>query len=382
MSTVLSSWRRSYTPNFTPEVCQRVTALIGAEEYKDDGLSPAHLRGKRFLVICGLGTLLVITAFIAILVGTLGPIGPGVPERISFSEAVKAIFTDSSYHWVFWNVRIPRVLLAGLVGAALACSGTAMQAIFRNSMADPFVIGVSSGAAVGAAIAGLLGLSATIGVLAPPMFAFVSAAIAAFSVYMLGSVRGKVYVDSLLLSGVAVAAFLGAMVSFLIYFARQQYHQLIFWLLGSLTLASWDIVQILLLPIVAGVVVVFLYGRDLDALLLGEETAHNLGANPEFLKKLMLFVSALMASAAVAFTGVIGFVGLIIPHISRLIVGSSHRTLVPAATLSGAIFLISADTLARTAVAPTELPVGIITALCGGPFFLYLLRRNSTGRER
>ena len=359
-----------------------MVALIGAGLPTDDGQGPTRLRSKRILIICALGALLVITAFMAILVGTLGPIGPGIPEKITFSEAVKGIFTNSEYHWVFWNVRMPRVLLAGLVGAALACSGTAMQAIFRNSMADPFVIGVSSGAAVGATVAGMLGLGAVLGVLAAPMFAFVSAVVAAFSVYTLGSVRGKVYVDSLLLSGVAVAAFLGAIVSFLIYFARLQYHQLIFWLLGSLTLASWDIVQILVFPVIAGAVVVFLYGRDLDALLLGEETAHNLGANPEFLKKLMLFVSALMAAAAVAFVGVIGFVGLIIPHISRLIVGSNHRTLVPAATLAGAIFLIAADMLARTAVAPTELPVGIITALCGGPFFLYLLRRNSMGRER
>jgi iron complex transport system permease protein len=198
---------------------------------------------------------------------------------------------------------------------------------------------------------------------------------------MLGSVKGKVYVDTLLLSGVAVAAFLGAMVSFLIYFARQQYHQLIFWLLGSLALASWDKVFVLVVPVLAGAVVIFLYGRDLDALLLGEETAHNLGTNPEFLKKLMLIVATLVTAAAVAFSGVIGFVGLIIPHITRLLVGSNHRTLVPAATLTGAIFLVWADTAARSIVAPTELPVGIITALCGGPFFLYLLRTRSKGRE-
>lgn len=356
--------------------------LLQPAKSEDDRQNAVPMRARRLLVICVLGAALAVTAFVAILVGTLGPIGPGVPERISFPEALKAILGSSSYRWVFWNIRLPRVLLAGLVGAALACSGTAMQAIFRNSMADPFVIGVSSGGAVGAALAGLLGLEATIGVFAAPMFAFMSAAMAAFSVYMLGSVRGKVYVDSLLLSGVAVAAFLGAIVSFLIYFARQQYNQLIFWLLGSLTLASWNIVEILAIPVLAGVVFVFVYGRDLDALLLGEETAHNLGANPEFLKKMMLFISALLAAAAVAFTGIIGFVGLIIPHISRLIVGSNHRTLVPAATLSGAIFLIWADTLARTVIAPTELPVGIITALCGGPFFLYLLRKNSKGRER
>jgi len=330
-----------------------------------------------------LALLLFLSAFVAILVGTLGPIGPGEPERITFSEAIDSIFSDSTYHWVFWNVRIPRVLLAGLVGAALACSGTAMQAIFRNSMADPFVIGVSSGAALGAAIAGFLGLTsiAGIGLGMPPLFAFITAILAAFTVYVLGSVKGRVYVDTLLLSGVAVAAFLGALVSFSIYLARQQFHQLIFWLLGSLALARWSYVEILLVVVAIGAAVVYLYGRDLDALLLGEETAHNLGANPEPLKKLMLGVSALMAAAAVAFTGVIGFVGLITPHMTRLVMGANHRLLVPAATLSGAIFLIWADTLARTIVTPDELPVGIITALCGGPFFLYLLRRHSMGRE-
>lgn len=346
-----------------------------------DGHGAPFSRVSRPLIIVVLGVLLFASIMLAMMVGSLGPIGPGDPVRISFSEALGSIFGDSEFSWVFWDVRIPRVLMAALVGAALACAGTAMQAIFRNSMADPFVIGVSSGAAVGASIASLIGLSALIGTFASPIFAFLSASAAAFAVYMLGSVKGKVYVDTLLLSGVAVAAFLGAMVSFLIYFARQQYHQLIFWLLGSLALASWDKVFVLVVPVLAGAVVIFLYGRDLDALLLGEETAHNLGTNPEFLKKLMLIVATLVTAAAVAFSGVIGFVGLIIPHITRLLVGSNHRTLVPAATLTGAIFLVWADTAARSIVAPTELPVGIITALCGGPFFLYLLRTRSKGRE-
>lgn len=335
---------------------------------------------SRALMIALLGVFLVGSVFLALMVGSLGPIGPGDPVKLSFSDAFDALMGESSYQWVFWDVRIPRVLMAALVGAALACAGTAMQAIFRNSMADPFVIGVSSGAALGAALAGLVGATAILGASASPIFAFGSALTAVFVVYMLGSVKGKVYVDSLLLSGVAVAAFLGALVSFLIYVARQQYHQLVFWLLGSLALASWDKVFILVLPVLAGVMIVVLYGRDLDALLLGEETAHNLGANPETLKKTILLVAALVTAAAVAFSGVIGFVGLIVPHITRLVVGSNHRMLVPAATLSGAIFLIWADTLARSIVAPTELPVGIITALCGGPFFLYLLRRSSSGR--
>jgi iron complex transport system permease protein len=202
-----------------------------------------------------------------------------------------------------------------------------------------------------------------------------------FLVYFLGTVRRKVRVDTLLLSGVAVAAFLGAVVSFLIYFAKEQFHQLIFWLLGSLSLASWDVVAVVLPVVVVGALVVFLHGRDLNALLLGEETAHNLGIDPEHLKRLMLGVAALMTAVAVAFTGIIGFVGLIVPHMMRLVLGADHRLLVPASTLFGATFLIWSDAVARTVVAPTVLPVGIITALCGGPFFIYLLRRSGSGGE-
>ena len=212
-----------------------------------------------------------------------------------------------------------------------------------------------------------------------PALAFATALITVFVVYFLGSVKGKVYVDTLLLSGVAVAAFLGALVSFLIYFQSQEYHRIIFWLLGSLALASWPAVAVLVVAVSIGTGAGFLFSRDLNALLLGEETAHNLGSNPEMVKTLMLVVAAIMTSAAVAFTGVIGFVGLIVPHMVRLIVGADHRMLVPSATLTGAIFLIWADSIARTVIAPTELPVGIITALCGGPFFLYLLRRRRLG---
>lgn len=337
---------------------------------------------RRTLVLFGFLLLLVASVFIAIFIGTLGPIGPGDPFRISFGEAFRAIF-ERSGDWtaIFWEVRIPRVLLAALVGAGLACAGTAMQAVFRNPLADPYIIGVSSGAALGAAGAGLLGLTAAVATFLPPAFAFGTALLTVFAVYFLGTVRGRVYVDTLLLSGVAVAAFLGAVVSFLIYFQKEQFHQLIFWLLGSLSLASWDVVAVIFVAVVAGTLIVFLHGRDLNVLLLGEETAHNLGINPESLKKLMLGVAALVTAAAVAFTGIIGFVGLIVPHMMRLVLGADHRLLVPAATLFGATFLIWSDALARTIVAPTELPVGIITAVCGGPFFIYLLRRRRLGSE-
>ena len=352
----------------------------GGATSEQDQLST--LARRRVLVLLGLIILLAASIFAAIFIGTLGPIGPGDPVRISFGEALDAIFQRSG-DWVpiFWDVRIPRVLLAALVGAALACAGTAMQAVFRNPLADPYIIGVSSGAALGAASAGLLGLTAAVATFLPPMFAFVSALLTVFLVYFLGTVRRKVRVDTLLLSGVAVAAFLGAVVSFLIYFAKEQFHQLIFWLLGSLSLASWDVVAVVLPVVVVGTLVVFLHGRDLNALLLGEETAHNLGIDPEHLKRLMLGVAALMTAVAVAFTGIIGFVGLIVPHMMRLVLGADHRLLVPASTLFGATFLIWSDAVARTVVAPTVLPVGIITALCGGPFFIYLLRRSGSRGE-
>ena len=350
-------------------------------------------RHSRTLLLAGLAGLLLFSVVFAVFIGTLGPIGPGDPYRISFGDALRSIFgldddLPDAYHSIFWNVRIPRVLLAGLVGAGLACAGTAMQAVFRNPMADPFIIGISSGAAVGAASAGLLGLTVALGYYAAPALAFVTSLVTVFVVYRLGTVRGKVHVDTLLLSGVAVAAFLGAVVSFLIYFAREEYHQLIPWLLGSLALARWSYVGIIAIPIIIGALVVYVLGRDLNALIRGEETAHNLGANPEFLKRVMLATAALMTAGAVAFTGIIGFVGLIVPHMMRLVIGADHRVLVPASTLFGASFLIWADALSRTAdmlsdilfmkdlALPQELPVGIITALFGGPFFLYLLRRS------
>jgi iron complex transport system permease protein len=344
----------------------------------------SFFRRRPLLFIALLVLFLLFSISLAIMVGTLGPIGPGVPHRISFQEAMDAILgretiSPIDYSSIFWDVRIPRVLLAGLVGASLACAGTAMQAIFRNPMADPFIIGVSSGAAVGAASAGLIGLTAAVGAYAAPAFAFACALVTVFVVYAMGTVRGRVYVDTLLLSGVAVAAFLGAVVSFLVYFAGEDYHQLIPWLLGSLSTSKWEYVEILIIPVVAGCIIVFLFGRELNTLLLGEETAHNLGANPEMLKKAMLATAAMVTAGAVSFTGIIGFVGLIVPHMMRILVGADHRVLVPASAIFGASFLIWADAISRTIIPGEELPVGIITALCGGPFFLYLLRRSRTG---
>ncbi len=355
--------------------------MAGAREAEIDY---SAVRRNRLILLVILGLALFGSALVSILVGTSGPIGPGNPDYIGYREAFGGIVGTNhnvTIHSIFWHVRIPRVVLAGLVGAALACAGTAMQAVFRNPMADPFIVGVSTGASLGAVAATTAGIAsvAIIGSMVTPALAFSTALVTVLVVYRLGVVRGKVYVDTLLLSGVAMAAFLGAVVSFMIYFTSRQYQNILFWLLGSFALSSWPAVAVLVVAVSIGTIVVFIFSRDLNALLLGEETAHNLGANPEFLKTIMLIMAAVMTAAAVAFAGVIGFVGLIIPHMVRIIVGADHRILVPAATLTGAVFLIWADTLARTVIAPTELPVGIVTAMCGGPFFLYLLRRNKAG---
>lgn len=346
---------------------------------------------KRFIGL--LVAVLIATFILAVFIGAQGPLGSkysggsddSASKDMSFAQVIDAILGKNSEELeysttaIIWAVRIPRVLMAGIVGASLACAGTAMQAVFRNAMADPFIIGVSSGAAIGGVSAGFIGLTVVIGTFTEPLLAFACAIVTVFFVYRMGTVKGKVQVGTLLLSGVAVAAFLGALVSFLIYAAGEEYHELIFWLLGSLAKSTWSQVWILIVPAVASAILVFLYGRELNALLLGEETAHNLGANPESLKKLMLAVAALVTAGAVAFTGIIGFVGLIVPHMMRVIVGADHRALVPAAVLFGASFLIWADSLARTVIPTEDIPIGVITALCGGPFFLYLLRRNRAG---
>jgi iron complex transport system permease protein len=341
-----------------------------------------RIRRRRLIALMGLLIFLLVTLLVTTLMGSLGPIGgdPSGERYISFDRAFNILLGGQDpLSATIWNVRMPRVILAGLVGAGLASAGMAMQAVFRNPMADPFIIGVSSGAAVGASAVVLMGGAGILAAFTQPFFAFVCALLTVLVVYRLGTIKGNVQVDTLLLSGVAVAAFLGAITEFMIFAAGQQFHQLAFWLLGSLGNAGWMQISIMLLPIIIGVIVIFMYSRELNVLLLGEETAHNLGGSPEFVKKLMLAVAAVMTSVAVAFTGIIGFVGLMVPHIMRLIVGPDHRILIIASALGGAAFLMWADAIARSFI--ELLPVGVVTALCGGPFFLYLLRRRKLRGE-
>lgn len=306
--------------------------------------------------------------------GVRGAVGPLLVPSVDVGFApVFAFPVEDLHRQIVVNIRLPRILLGAIVGFALAAAGTVMQGFFRNPMADPSIIGVSSGAATGAVA--FLVFPATI----PFGFglqgaAFAGALLAAFGVYAIATRNGHTPVATLLLAGVAVQTFLGAVISYLQLQAENNLREVVAWLMGHLGNASWDEVRVTVVAVPLLFLVLLAYARDLNVLLLGEEEARGLGIAVERTKVVLLSVSALITAAGVAVTGVIGFVGLIIPHMLRLVVGPDHRVLLPTAALAGASFLVAADTVARLGAA--ELPVGVVTAAVGAPFFLFLLRRR------
>lgn len=275
------------------------------------------------------------------------------------------------------NIRLPRILLSFLVGYALSVVGAAFQGMLKNPMADPFIIGTSSGAALGAALAILLKLdTAFLGVGYVSIFAFLGALLSTFVVYNLAKVNSKVPVTTLLLAGIATGQFFTAIMSFIMVISTKDSTSIVFWTMGSFSSRGWNHVKIAFFPIIIGSMILFIFAKDLNLLLLGEDAAENMGVQVEKTKKIILVTSALITAFAVSASGIIGFVGLIIPHITRMIVSPDNRILMPISGLMGGLFLVIVDTFARTVIAPTEIPVGIITALAGGPFFIYLLRKT------
>ncbi len=322
--------------------------------------------------------------FFAIVIATaVGPVNiPSTTVAKILLSKLPLMDSLFSHSWsnveesIILQIRLPRVLLGVLVGSALAVAGAAMQGLFKNPMADPYVIGISSGAAFGATIAVVLGVS---GIFSVPLLAFIGAIFSAFLVYSIARTDGQMQIETLLLSGIAVAIFFSALTSFFMYVAGENLHQIVFWIMGGLWARSWDHVRVSFAPIIIGIMGIYVFARDLNVMQLGEESASHLGIETEQVKKILLALSSLIAGVAVSMSGIIGFVGLIIPHTVRLIVGPDYRILIPASALLGAIFLIFADSIARIVISPAELPVGIITAFFGAPFFIYLLRR---GRRR
>lgn len=330
-------------------------------------------RSRRAVALVALVALLLATSLWNLSRGAIDiPARQIVAALARWFDGMAAIDDDN----VVLMLRLPRLLLAVLVGSALASGGASMQGLFRNPLADPGLIGVSSGAALGAIATIVIGGQAGSWLVA--FFAFIGGLIATSVVYMLG--RRRPGVANLLLAGVAINAIAMAGVGTLTYMANEhQLRDLTFWTLGSLGGASWSKVAIVAPWILLPLLCLPKAANALNALLLGEGEASLLGFRPERLRPVLVGLVALSVGAAVAFSGVIGFVGLVVPHLLRMVFGPDHRFLLPASALGGASLLVAADALARTVVAPGELPIGVLTALVGGPFFLWLLVRKRVG---
>ncbi|MDG6221929.1 MAG: iron chelate uptake ABC transporter family permease subunit [Candidatus Bathyarchaeota archaeon] len=291
---------------------------------------------------------------------------------------VSAIQTE-----VVLKIRLPRVLVAAVVGVALAAAGTVLQGLLRNPMADPYVLGISAGASVGASLAIGFGFGSTfLGFLyAVPLLAFIGALTTIFVVYNIAKRSGGNSMLTLLLIGIAISSFLSAIVSLIKIISSDALQGIVYWIMGSLQLAGWNHLYIASPFIFGGIIIIFFYAKDLNIISLGENQAQHLGVDVDSLKTRLLICVSLITAAAVSVSGIIGFIGLIIPHMTRLLVGPDHRILIPTSALLGAIVLIICDTLARTLMSPAEIPVGIITSVLGSPFFVYLLikRKKTVG---
>ena len=289
--------------------------------------------------------------------------------------------TDPIIESTLWVVRFPRIVMALAVGAALAVAGSVMQAIFGNPLAEPGVVGVSSGAALGASAAIVLGANvgifAAFGSWTTAVFAFAGGLLATLLVYFMSRANGRTEVVTLLLTGIAINAFAGAGLAFLLFIGdTASREQIVFWQLGSLNGSRWQEVAIVVAVTVVGVIVAALLARKYDLLALGERNARHLGVNVEALRIGSIVLVALLTGVAVAFCGIIAFVGLVVPHIIRMAIGPSHRSLILASAVGGGVLLVFADLLARTIVIGADLPIGMLTSLVGGPFFFYLLAKQ------
>ncbi len=285
---------------------------------------------------------------------------------------------DNLFPYVVAEVRLPRILTAAVVGAGLSIAGVIFQGILLNPLADPYTLGISAGAAFGASIALLLDIS-FLGIYSVPLFAFIGAAGTLLAVMLLSSFNGRASSHSLILSGIIVAAILSAGISFIKYIADEQVSIIIFWLMGSFGSRTWTDVLLTLLFVSIGFLICMFFARDLNIMSLGDRSAASLGVETNRVRLALLITASLITGVCVSVSGIIGFVGLIIPHLMRFFVGPDNRVLLPASALAGATLLLSADTITR-AVLPTEIPIGVLTALIGGPFFCYIFRKGRMGK--
>jgi iron complex transport system permease protein len=324
-------------------------------------------------VIISVGILFIIIFMLSLSLGS---------TYIPFKTILKVLFLGdqadaSTYSIIIKQIRLPRILLSFLVGAGLSIAGVIFQGIIRNPMVDPYIVGISSGAGTGVTVAIVLGLNYSfMGLDTLPLMAFFGAIITVYFVYQLAKVDNKIPVMTFLLAGVAMGFVLNAITSFLMVLGTRDLHKIVYWLMGSLANSSWSDIKMMLPYFIIGIVPIFFYLNDLNIILLGEENAQYLGVNVEKVKLILIVCATLVTASVVSVSGSIGFVGLVIPHIARLLVGPDHRKLLPFAAIIGGLFMLISDDLARFLLSPLEIPVGIITSLAGGPYFIYLLRKK------
>jgi len=324
--------------------------------------------------LIGLMILLIGISFLSISIGAVHiPLKKTILlliQRILFWQSLPLESTPASV--ILFKIRLPRLILGIVVGASLSTAGVIFQGMFRNPLVEPYTLGVSGGAAVAVCLAIIAGISRLI-----PLVGFVGAIGAVLLVYFVASSGGRLAIPTLLLTGVIVSFFSSSLIMLLMSLSRtEELHGIMFWIMGNLQETDFTLILIVSIALLTGVFVAFLFARDLNALSLGEEEATHLGINVEEMKKILFLLASFLTGLSVSISGIIGFVGLMIPHFIRGLISPDHRILLPASALSGAVFLVGADLVARTIVAPQELPVGIITGIAGGIIFIYIIRRR------
>lgn len=335
---------------------------------------------KTLIII--LGIFLLLTVFLSV---GLGPVkvSPSITFKVIMSKIpyftgkIQATWTQTEESIVML-LRLPRVLLGVIVGASLAVTGVCMQALVRNHLADPFILGVSSGASAFATLGMLFGVFKFLGIYSLAISAFVGAAFTIIIVYMLSRVSGRINITHLLLSGVAISMIMDGLTRVIVLSAPNALglHNATFWMSGSLASAKWAYLTLPLVVMLVCLVILILNYRALNALLMGEDTATNLGYNTAFLHKILVLIASVLAGTTISVSGCIGFIGLMCPHLARMLVGSDHKKVLPVSALIGGILVVWTDVAARLIIAPEELPLGILTAIIGGPMFIVLLKKN------
>lgn len=331
--------------------------------------------GRKGIFLLALLLVLVIifsTGMGYIKIGTLDVIKIIIARFCNDGHLLRGI--NNIFPYVIWEVRLPRILTSAIVGSGLSIAGVIFQGILLNPLADPYTLGISAGAAFGASIALILNIS-FLGMYSVPLFAFMGAVATLVVVMALSSSGGSVSSNNLILAGIIVAAILSAGISFIKYVADEQVSVIIFWLMGSFGSKGWPDVFLTFAFVLIGFGVCIFFARDLNIMSLGDRSAFSLGVNTNRIRMTLLVTASLITAVCVSVSGIIGFVGLIIPHLMRFFVGPDSRKLLPASALTGAILLLSADTITR-AVLPTEVPIGVLTALIGGPFFCYIFMKR------